>query len=97
MIKTRRNTFLVKPRKQIEDNNGVYLGEVNEEILNRGVIIQDSSIQYKGDALCEYVSKGTKVTFMKNKIIMLNEDVGLLNLEDILTYGDEYGDEVRGE
>ena len=40
---------------------------------------------------------GTKVTFMKNKIIMLNEDVGLLNLEDILTYGDEYGDEVRGE
>lgn len=97
MIKTRRNTFLVKPRKQIEDNNGVYLGEVNEEILNRGVIIQDSSIQYKGDSLCEYVSKGTKVTFMKNKIIMLNEDVGLLNLEDILTYGDEYGDEVRGE
>lgn len=97
MIRTRRNTFLVKPRKQIEDNSGVFLGEVNEEILNRGIIIQDSSILYKDDTLPEFIPKGTKVTFMKNKILMLNEEVGLLDLEDILTYGDEYGDEVRGE
>ena len=87
MINLKNNIILVKPL-EVEDitNSGLVIDTTEDKSIQMGVVLQNVTIK-DGD-LYKDINEGNKIAFDKHSIKMIDDEKGIVKLENVMYWED---------